>query len=57
MSGDIAVVCFWMTYRWVDKEGKGAPHTIRVTHTRLRGGQDWKIIGGVSVQEPASPPN
>lgn len=56
MSGDTAVVCYWMTYRWVDKEGKGSAHTIRVTHTWLKD-NDWKIIGGMSMQEPASPSN
>jgi hypothetical protein len=56
MNGDTAVVCYWMTYKWLDQDGKGSPHTIRVIHTWLRDGQDWKIIGGMSMQEPA-PPN
>jgi hypothetical protein len=56
MTGDTGVVCYWMTYRWVDKEGKGAPHTIRVTHTWLKDGKAWQIIGGMSMQEAASPP-
>jgi hypothetical protein len=55
MNGDTAVVCYWMTYKWLDKDGKGSPHTIRVTHTWLRDGQDWKIIGGMSMLEAEAP--
>lgn len=54
MTGDIAVVYYWMTFQWLDKDGRGSPHTIRVTHTWLRNGNDWRIIGGMSMQE-ASP--
>jgi ketosteroid isomerase-like protein len=55
MTGDIAVLYYWMTFSWPDKDGKGAPHTLRVTHTWLKDGKDWRIIGGMSMQEAANP--
>jgi ketosteroid isomerase-like protein len=55
MTGDIAVTCYWITYKWLDKDGKGAEHTVRITHTWLKDGKDWRIIGGMSTAEPATP--
>jgi len=46
ITGDVAVLYYWLTYAWLDKDGKGAPHTLRVTHTWLKDGKDWRIIGG-----------
>jgi ketosteroid isomerase-like protein len=54
-TGDIAVAYYWMTYKWLDKDGKGAAHTIRVTHTWVKVGKDWRIIGGMSVAELTNP--
>ena len=54
VTGDIAVVYYRMTYQWSDKEGKGTPQTIRVTHTWLKMGKEWQIIGGMSAREPAA---
>jgi ketosteroid isomerase-like protein len=53
VTGDIAVVCYWITFKWLDKDGKGDPHTLRITHTWLKDGKDWHIIGGMSMPEPA----
>jgi hypothetical protein len=39
----------------VDKDGKGAAHTFRITHAWLRSGKDWQIIGGMSMPEPEHP--
>jgi len=55
VNGDIAVAYYWMTYEWLDKEGHGAMHAIRVTHTWLKDGKDWRIIGGMSMAETATP--
>ena len=54
MTGDIGVAYYWMTYKWLDKIGEGTPHTIRVTHTWLKMGKEWQIIGGMSAREPAA---
>jgi hypothetical protein len=55
ITGDIAVAYYWMTYKWLDKDGKGVARTVRVTHTWLRDGQGWRIIGGMSMAELANP--
>jgi ketosteroid isomerase-like protein len=54
VTGDVAFTCYWITLSWVDKDGKGAPHTFRITHAWLRSGKDWQIIGGMSMPEPES---
>ncbi|MGB8523161.1 MAG: nuclear transport factor 2 family protein [Candidatus Acidiferrales bacterium] len=51
VTGNVAVTCYWITYKWSDKDGIGATHTLRITHTWLRDGKDWLIIGGMSVPE------
>jgi ketosteroid isomerase-like protein len=55
VSGDVAVTYYWITSKWLDKDGNGAAHTLRVTHTLIRDGKDWRIIGGMSMLEEASP--
>jgi ketosteroid isomerase-like protein len=55
MTGDVAVACYWMTYEWLDKDGHGARRIVRVTHTWLKDGKDWLIIGGMSMPEDATP--
>jgi ketosteroid isomerase-like protein len=57
VTGDVAFACYWITFRWVDKEGKGAAHTLRITHAWLRSGKDWRIIGGMAMREPENPSN
>jgi hypothetical protein len=53
VSGDVAVTCYWITYKWVNKDGDGETHTLRITHTLIRDGKDWHIIGGMSMPEGA----
>ena len=37
ITGDVAVLYYWLTYAWLDKDGKGAPHTLRIyTHLAQR---------------------
>ena len=55
MTGDVAAMCYWITYEWLDKDGKGAVRTLRITHTWLKDGKDWRIIGGMSMPEPGTP--
>jgi ketosteroid isomerase-like protein len=57
ITGNVAVVCYWITFKWLDMDGNGAPHTLRITHTWLKDGKDWRIIGGMSMPEPAPPQN
>ena len=52
VTGDIAFACYWITLSWVDKDGNGAASTLRITHAWVRNGNDWRIIGGMSMPEP-----
>jgi len=56
VTGDIATACYWITFSWLDKNGKGPAHTVRITHAWLRIGNTWQIIGGMSMAEPETPP-
>ena len=55
VTGDVAFTCYRITFRWVDKDGKGAARTSRITHAWVRRGKDWRIIGGMSMPERESP--
>jgi ketosteroid isomerase-like protein len=55
VTGDVAMVGYWVTFSWVDKDGKGEAHTIRITHAWLKTGDDWRIIGGMSMPVPDNP--
>lgn len=51
-TGDTAIVCYWITFRWVDKLGQGPAQTVRITHAWQKTADDWRIIGGMSMPEP-----
>lgn len=55
-TGDVIVAFYWITSAWVDKDGHGATDTSRITHTWLKNGNSWQIIGGMSMPESAAPP-
>lgn len=55
VTGDIAIACYWVTFKWVEKDGAGEAHTTRITHAWLRTGDNWQIIGGMSMPEPDTP--
>jgi ketosteroid isomerase-like protein len=57
VTQDVAVACYWITFKWLDKDGNGAANTIRITHAWLRTGNDWRIIGGMSMPESDAPRN
>jgi hypothetical protein len=48
---NVVVVYYWTTYQWLDKARQGDQHKIRVTHTWMKNGTDWQIIGGMSMAE------
>ncbi len=52
VTGDVASCCYWITLHWLDRDGKGTPSTIRITHAWLRLGGEWRIISGMSMPEP-----
>ncbi len=51
ITGGIGMACYWVTYAWLDKDGKGEARTIRVTHAWHKDGGPWQIIGGMSMPE------
>jgi hypothetical protein len=53
VNGDLVVVYYWVTSKWVNKDGRGTDHTLRITHTWVKNGKDWQIVGGMSMLEPA----
>ena len=55
VTGDLVMAYYWMTFRWADRDGKGEEHTIRVTHTWVRDGMTWRILGGMSSAVPSTP--
>jgi hypothetical protein len=55
VTGDIGVTCYWVTYKFADKDGQGKTYHTRITHTWLKDGKDWHIIGGMSMPEGATP--
>jgi ketosteroid isomerase-like protein len=55
VTGDMAMVCYWITLKWVDKDGNGPSQTVRITHAWRKTGDEWQIIGGMSMLETSSP--
>ena len=52
LTGDVAVVHYRVKVQWVDKDGAGSEHPLRITHTWIKTGKDWQIIGGMGMPEP-----
>jgi ketosteroid isomerase-like protein len=52
VKGNVAVVYYWIKFAWLGKDGKDATYAARITHTWLKTGKDWRIIGGMSMLEP-----
>jgi len=51
-TANLLVIHYWVTTLWADKDNRGEPHTLRITHTWIRNAQGWRIIGGMSAPEP-----
>jgi Domain of unknown function (DUF4440) len=52
LTGNLASVYYWITFQWLDKQDKGTAHTIRIAHTWIKTGSNWRIIAGMSMPEP-----
>jgi hypothetical protein len=46
---NVVVTHYWITDRWIDKNGRGEGETNRITHTWIRTRGGWQIIGGMSA--------
>jgi hypothetical protein len=53
VTGNIGVTAYWTTYKFADKNGVGESYRTRITHTWLRDGENWHIVGGMSMPETA----
>jgi len=53
VSGNVASLCYWITYQLVDKDGNGQTYTLRITHAWIRSGSDWRIIAQVIDPRPS----
>jgi ketosteroid isomerase-like protein len=53
-TGDVVVTHYWLSADWVDEDGHITAQTTRITHTWIRAGHTWQIIGGMSSPEPAT---
>ncbi len=51
-TGDIVVTHYWLTSVWSGKDGDQPPSTSRITHTWIKVGDTWQILGGMSAPEP-----
>ena len=49
ITDNVAVVHYRVKYSWVDKAGKEIPVGSRITHTWIKNGDGWQIIGGMSA--------
>jgi ketosteroid isomerase-like protein len=54
VTGDLGVVCYWLTYKWQSKDGTATARTNRVFHTWIRTEQGWRIISGMSAPQPVT---
>ena len=54
-TGNIVVDHYWITTVWSGKDGDEPPVTDRFTHTWIRVGNTWQILGGMSSPEPHPP--
>jgi len=53
-TDNLVVTHFWLTARWVNKDGHGEPATQRITHTWIKSDKGWQIISGMSAPIPAN---
>jgi len=52
VTGNVATAYYWITLRWLDKDGNGPSSTLRITHAWLKTRDDGQIIGGMSMPKP-----
>jgi ketosteroid isomerase-like protein len=52
ITGDVAVVHYRIKVKWLDKQGAGTEHPLRITHMWIKTGNEWQIIGGMGMPEP-----
>ena len=53
---NVVVTHYWITEKWVDRDGRGKSDTVKLTHTWIRTPGGWQIIGGMAapVRRPSA---
>jgi ketosteroid isomerase-like protein len=54
VSGNVAITHYLVVIRAKDEIRSGPSQTVRLTHTWIKAGADWKILGGMSSTVPVS---
>jgi hypothetical protein len=54
VSGNVAITHYLVVIRAKDEIRSGPSQTIRLTHTWIKAGADWQILGGMSSTVPVS---
>jgi len=49
ITGNVAVTYYNVTSLWVDEVGRGKPRNSRFTHTWIRAGNIWRIVGEMAL--------
>jgi ketosteroid isomerase-like protein len=49
VTENVAIVCYRVRYCWGGEDGRNMPIAGRITHTWMRSGESWLIIGGMSA--------
>jgi ketosteroid isomerase-like protein len=49
--GDVAITHYRVRYT-TEKSGERSSHALRITHTWMKSGATWEIIGGMSAEMP-----
>jgi ketosteroid isomerase-like protein len=56
VSGDVVITHYLVMIRGKDEAGAGQVQKVRMTHTWIKEGDDWKILGGMSCTQHAENP-
>src|SRR5438874_6579392 len=56
VTEDVAVACYWITCKWLVKDGNGAANSIRIAPVWHRTENDWSIRGGMCMPDPVTQP-
>ena len=56
VSGDVVITHYLVMIRGEDSVGTGQVQAVRITHTWIKEGAHWKILGGMSSTQRAEKP-
>jgi ketosteroid isomerase-like protein len=56
VSGDVVITHYLVIIRGEDGDGAGQVQAVRITHTWIKEGAYWRILGGMSSTQQAEKP-